>query len=333
MSWFLGIGVEQNKLAGMVLNSKSQQVLEPLENFATMGIPSTSKSQKKSGLVTEFGTWKQVGPVDYLKAYNIQIPDGVRSKHQVYEFQVRDTKVQIPALVLMRALFSPSRHLLPMMFRPQVLDDVGYLSGSDLKIQADWVQPGYRCMTDAIRSTLRWLFAFPSANEMAHSVHENALQGAIALKLPKAVVRLSVRGKKIENTYYANEIVISKIIAQEPTFNYAIGISSLVTEAPCPRAKAPDESIPLRDNQVALSDVEWQLVEPVLLANGRGPVKLSQRDLFDAVLWKLHSGMPWRRMTYKTGSYVHASQAYRNWLERGSFKTALDLLRTSRQPA
>lgn len=333
MNWVLGIGVEQNKLMAMILNEDGTNTAAPLECLVTTGTPLSSVVQKKTGLVTDMGTWKPVAPTDYLSAYDIQIPAGSMSDHQVYEFQVRDTKVQVPALVLLRALFLPSKYLLPTMFRPQALDEVGYLNGAELEIQADWVQPGYRCMTDAIRNTLRWMFAFPSANEMALSVHENALRGAIALRLPKAVARLSVRGRKIENTYYATEVVISKIIAQEAAFSFANGISSLITEARGSSAKAPDESIPLRDSQVALSDVEWRLVEPVLLANGRGTTKLSQRDLFDAILWKLHSGMPWRKVTYKTGSYVHASQAYRIWLERGTFEATLDLLRTLRQPA
>lgn len=333
MNWLLGIGVEQNKLVAIALNEKGEQVPVPLENLVSTGTPSKPESQKKSGLVTELGAWKAVEPSKYLEAYDIEVPVGLRSEHPVYEFQVRDTKVQVPAIVLMRALFVPSKHVLPMMFKPQAMDDIGYLNGDDLEIQADWVKPGHRCMTEGIKSTLRWMFAFPSANEMANSVHENALRGRIDLKLPSATVRLSAHGKKIGNTYYATEIVVSKIIAQESPFSFACGFSSVVTKARGSFAKAPDESIPLRDYQVELSDSEWKVVQPVLLANARGTAKLSQRDLLDAILWKLHSGMPWRKVTYKSGSYVHASQAYRNWLERGTFKAALDLLRTMRQPA
>lgn len=332
MNWLLGVGVEHNKLVAIALNEKGEQVPVALENLVSTGTPSKTKSQKKSGLVTELRTWRLVEPSEYLEAYDIETPVGLRSEHQVYEFQVRDTKVQVPAIVLMRALFVPSKHVLPMMFKPQAMDDIGYLNGNDLEIQAAWVKPGHRCMTDAIKNTLRWMFAFPSANEMANSVHENALRGRIDLKLPAATVRLSVRGKKIESTYYATEIVVSKITAQESPFSSLCDVSSLVTETRGSAAKAPDESIPLREDQVALSDYEWQAVQPVLLANGRSTAKHSQRDLLDAILWKLHSGMPWRKVVYKTGSYVHASRAYRIWLERGTFNAALDLLRDMRRP-
>lgn len=330
MYWALGIGVEQNKLVARMLNRNGTQTSAPLESLTSSGIPVNPKEQKKPGLVTEFRTWRKINPKEYLAAFNIEISEEVESNHQVYEFQVRDTIVQVPTLVLMRALFLPSKYLMPRMFKPHALEDIGYINSSELQIQADWAQPGYRCMTVAIRNTLRWMFAFPSANEMAHSVHENAIEGAITLALPQVIVRLSVHGKKIKNTYYATELIVSKIVAQELPFTFSSNCPIVVTESSKSLVIAPDDSIPLLNGQVTLSDGEWQMVEPVLLAYGRECTKLCQRNLFDTILEKLHSGIPWRKMTYKTGSFVHASRAYRFWQQKGTFQAALNLLKTLR---
>jgi hypothetical protein len=331
MDWATGIGIDGGKLTATFSDKDGRTTFRNLSSLVSDGVPTIAKLQRKGGLTTDFSSWKTVHPSSYAAVFDLDAEVLLLSEHKIYEFQCRETKVQVPALVVMRALFYPARHLLETMFRPQALDAVAFFDNETVYIDSSLKKGGYSWASDAVRSSLRWMYSFPTAFRMAHSVHEHAMRGRLGLVLPDASVKVSVSGKKVGDTYYATEMSFTKIFALEQTFEHLPKMPLLVFETIGSQAKPADTTIPIGAYGLELCDDEWNEVAPVLLAKTRPHQRARQRELFDAVLKKLYTATPWRKMTYEVGNYVDASQAYRVWKEGGTFEPALELLRTLRQ--
>jgi len=75
-----------------------------------------------------------------------------------------------------------------------------------------------------------------------------------------------------------------------------------------------------------LSDEQWSMVEPVLAECDppapKGPDRVDQRSVMDAVIFRLRTGCQWNRLPkeYPDDSTVH--RHFQRWVERGVF-TAL----------
>jgi transposase len=75
-----------------------------------------------------------------------------------------------------------------------------------------------------------------------------------------------------------------------------------------------------------LSDEQWSMVEPVLAECDppapKGPDRVDQRAVMDAVIFRLRTGCQWNRLPreYPDDSTVH--RHFQRWVERGVF-TAL----------
>ena len=75
-----------------------------------------------------------------------------------------------------------------------------------------------------------------------------------------------------------------------------------------------------------LSDEQWAMVEPVLAEYDppahKGPERVDQRAVMDAVIFRLRTGCQWNRLPqeYPDDSTVH--RHFQRWVERGVF-TAL----------
>jgi len=333
MSWTLGIGVNNKSLVAKILSDEGVAFYQPLSQLISNGIPTPVQITRKVDIDTSFASWQKVESHEYTNAYGLKVPLGAKSMHSIFEFKFRKTRILVPALVLIRALFIPNKALLRVSFQAQFLESIGFIGKSGLNIDSPWHKPGYRLMSANIENALRWMFSFPSAYRMAHSVHEAAIRGRIDLKLPKAKARVNVEGLKIKNTYYASKLSISKITAEELPFDDIKEISPLVHYLGAPQGTNKTYVIPTNENgDIQITDSEWQHLEPLLLAepNGR-KYKLSQRGIFNGIISKLHFNTPWRKTCYQTGTFIHASRAYQFWKKRGTFDVALELLRQLRQ--
>jgi len=326
MDWVTGIATANGQIVAKMADKYGNTDLVKLDDLVRVGLPSATKVAKKNGRASKFRDWKIVPPENYIAAYNMDNRLNTGSNHQVFEFQIRKKTFQVPALVLMRALFYPARYLLARTFRPQVLDDLGFLDGEILTILDYRGDRSFTWASDAVLSSLRWMFGFPSAYKMAHSVHEHAMRGIVGLTLPKAEVGFVASGKRIEDTYYVNSITLTKLVANEPAFDFLPELSREIIKPDLNPKVAKAIKIPSRDNNVILSDEEWTAIEPILLFRSNYHFKLSQRDLFDCILIKFHSKIPWRKIECKSGTYVHVCHAYRMWNARGTFGPALEEL-------
>lgn len=336
MEWVTGIEVENGKLVATFVDREGNVGTRELQELATLGVPTSPGLLRKDGITTNLQEWRMVPATEYLLAHNALSCAAAQSRHQVYEFQVRQTKFQVPALVLMRALFYPGKHLLAAMFRPQGLDNLGRLEGDSLHLLQGLVRArgtgGYKWDNQAVRSRLRWMYVYPSAYRMAHSVHEHAMHGHIGITLPATTIQAVVTGKKDGDTYYVTDMAIRKIEPHEQAFDHLQPASSEVVqdrERPSMLTNVASDSV----YSSPLSDKEWDAIQPILVPNSIHRCMLPQRDLLDAVLFKLQTGTPWRKLLCKSGTYENAAQAYRTWKQRGTFGPAIEMLQMMRSLA
>ncbi len=77
-----------------------------------------------------------------------------------------------------------------------------------------------------------------------------------------------------------------------------------------------------------ISDEQWNLIKNLLpkrTANtGRKP--RDQRQMFNAMLWILRTGAPWRDLPERFGPWQTVYDYYRNWRDRGIFEKILQSL-------
>lgn len=334
MTWVTGLTAEGGKYLAEGITKDGEITLHDISELGTFGIPdSETTSTKRVHTTDTFETWSALeDPSEYLAAFGVELPPGIESHHQIYQFDEGRTRYVVPALALMRAFFRPLKYLLPEMFKPQALDRTGFLMFSTpsptFVIDAYWASPGFRCATPSVERALTWMATAPSALRMANSVHQNALKGRIALVLPSATSNFTVRGKKIGNTFYVSSLNISRIFITESSNQGSTSSLSEFSYIENGAVTASKRDIPCgSDGQLSLSDSEWMIIEPVLLRQTRmNKVVLSQRDIFNDVIKKLATGVSWHRMAYRTGTWVNASRAFQVWRKSGCFDDALAIL-------
>lgn len=77
-----------------------------------------------------------------------------------------------------------------------------------------------------------------------------------------------------------------------------------------------------------ISDEQWNLIQHLLpkrtACTGRKP--RDQRQMFNAMLWILRTGAPWRDLPERFGPWQTVYDYYRNWRDRGIFEKILQSL-------
>ena len=338
-----GVGFEDNMFVGHSVARSGEMTTFPLEDLHDRGLPKAS-STKRRRIDTNFAQWREVGAREYLEAHGFSLPDAVVTDLQIFEAEVDGRRFVIPALALMRALFRPAKHLLPMMFRPQALDQVGQMEASaeglTFKVDAPWATKGLagRCVDWS--TALNWMFFYPSAFKMAGSVHQNARTGRIALALPTAEARIVCTGLEFGRTLFVTEASVMSVLPLDAAIHDLAGLPRTIslhqgTLNKCTRYGHASErtSVHLHpDGTSNVSDAEWVEIERLIMAarEREKPFKLSQRDLLDGVLQKLATNASWRGVDYKVGTWVNASAAFQRWTKRGTLAAILGVLEESR---
>ena len=77
-----------------------------------------------------------------------------------------------------------------------------------------------------------------------------------------------------------------------------------------------------------LSDAQWLVVErliplPVVRADGRGRPWKPARLVFDAILWVLRTGAPWRELPKEYPSYQTCHRRFQQWVRNGTLERIL----------
>jgi putative transposase len=73
-----------------------------------------------------------------------------------------------------------------------------------------------------------------------------------------------------------------------------------------------------------LADVEWALVEPLLIRSGKpGPKHGDLRRVVNALLYQVHTGCQWRYLPSEYGPWTRAWSQFRRWSVNGTWSRVL----------
>jgi transposase len=78
----------------------------------------------------------------------------------------------------------------------------------------------------------------------------------------------------------------------------------------------------------ALSDAQWERLRPLLPPppTGRGRPRRDDRLIVDGILWRLATGVPWRDVPARFGSWRTVYSRFRRWQRAGVWERALAAL-------
>ncbi len=278
-----------------------------------------------------------------LERLGFRFAPGVENKHGAFELLLGDHVAVLPALLLMRGLFAPSRYLLPIVFQPQALDAISWLAPTELGyrmvVDANWYKTSVR--THNVRDcapVLAWLRCCRSAEMMMASIHMNALRGDLALRPPQATADLKLAGLWAGNRLFITELrMMSVLVNETPTLSIdgfrpliKFAARQLHGERLGARAEPNEYVLPHPDGTYEISDSEWKLLAPLFDSGYPNRARLDPRRLHDGVLRKLAMGTPWRTMNYSVGDWRNAAFAYHKMKKTGKIQKFLETLRESR---
>jgi putative transposase len=67
-----------------------------------------------------------------------------------------------------------------------------------------------------------------------------------------------------------------------------------------------------------LSDAEWAVIEPLLPNKSRGVERVDDRRVLSGILWRLHSGAPWKTIPRETyGPHTTCYNRFVRWRKAG----------------
>ena len=72
-----------------------------------------------------------------------------------------------------------------------------------------------------------------------------------------------------------------------------------------------------------LSDVEWEFVRPLLPVSARGRKRLDDRMVLNGIVWKFRTGVAWRDVPERYGSWATLHTRLRRWAKDGTFERML----------
>ena len=339
MDWALGIAVENGRLVVEGIGRGGDLEICDIAELGTCGVPTCSQLVKHKGTL-EFGSLVAGSADDYLSALALPVPKQSANRHMVLKGKFDGVQVVIPTLVLMRALFRPTKFLLPLMFRAQALDRVRFLdftrAPTEVVVDATW-NGTYRT-GDEVRQCISWMTFFPSAIRCASSVHEFAMRGQIGMDMPHGSARATMDGLKVDGVVFVTEMRLIAVHADEEPIFSAAGCSRDFVLRDVYRSGSSKGSlteiskVPNGQNgDLDVSDSEWKAVESTLLeGQWRLRETINQRHLFDAILKKINYGTSWRTLVSKSGTGNNARFAERSWRSRGTLLPSLEILRTMR---
>jgi transposase len=75
-----------------------------------------------------------------------------------------------------------------------------------------------------------------------------------------------------------------------------------------------------------LSDAEWKRIEGILPVRTGPRSKRGDRDFVNAVIWRVRTGVPWRDLPERFGSWKTVYNRFDRWAKRGVWKRLFEEL-------
>ncbi|MFE4414453.1 IS5 family transposase [Streptomyces sp. NPDC056821] len=72
-----------------------------------------------------------------------------------------------------------------------------------------------------------------------------------------------------------------------------------------------------------LSDAEWDLLRPLLPTAATGRPRLDDRMVLNGIVWKFRTGVAWRDVPERYGSWATLHTRFRRWAKDGTFERML----------
>lgn len=307
-----------------------------LDRLGLYGLPDAADARRRAEV--GFDEWEPATIAEYASAFGLNAPMG--SAHEVWAFQYNSIRFVVPALALMRAMFRPNHHVMPLLFRPQSLEDACTYAGSGphghIALLGGFRGSNHSRERASITEPLSWMYCFPSARAMWASAFGASQEGRLTVKLPQASARMVLHGRMHAQNFYATRLALVSVVAKEDPFEFASDHSRTICFHVMDEAmasgfksnKTRDESIGLRDGEYALSDEEWRAIEPIVLRRGGGPgFKYDPRAIVDAILAKQCQGTSWTETAYPPGiQHTTVCVAFCRWQKNGRWARVLQTL-------
>ncbi len=342
MEWALGVSLETSSIEVFTSNEGIEH--RRIEEIARerIKLPRTTKPYRVL-YEGSLSSWSLSDPGEYLAGVGIVLPEGCLNHHEVFKFTGNDgLTMHVPALVLMQAFFKPNRLLFPAAFT---------MAGSDLFAYVDYGQKPPTVVVDNLAYTrhisrcresaapnkpVEWLQLSKSAKQAMHSIYLAASTGALRMHLPLGDFRIALHGRRVGNrVFVTTATLIAMTIPAEDSVtetSEAMIFHSMADPLRKVKVSAGGIKIPLQsDGASSITDQEWQLIEPILTPKRKAQrVIHSRRDLLDAILLKLSSGMWWAKVPTKGFKTPDLSWTFRSWKADGLFDQVLEILRITR---
>lgn len=342
MEWMLDVVRSFGRTEARVLDAGGELNRVQLSELHLRGLPAVVP-EVSGRYKVNFAELRPTRIEPELERLGFRFAPGVANKHGAFELLLGDHVAVLPALLLMRGLFAPSKFLLPIVFQPQALDAISWLAPTELGyrmvVDANWYKTSVR--THNVRDcapVLAWLRCCRSAEMMMASIHMNALRGDLALRPPQATADVKLAGVWTGNRLFITELRMMSVSVNETPSLSIDGFRPLIKFAArqlhgekLGAKTEPNEFVlPHPDGTYEISDSEWQALAPMFTSRYSNRALLDQRRLHDGVLRKLATGTPWRVMNYSVGDWRNAAFAYHQLKKKGLLQTLLDTLRDSR---
>jgi hypothetical protein len=304
MDLVTGIELHDGEATAKAIGPNDRCVLFPVEELGKRGLLSPRTTNRS--VTTNLDDWRPVTFDEY--AFGVG-RNAVNAQHGAWAFTDGQSRIVVPALALMRALFRPHPTLLPRLFRAQSLEDL-------CSFDPTLAQPGVRLeriIANAsenltLAKRLSWFACFPSARAAWASIHLHARAGRLDMLLPRASIKLMIhcapqgRGAYVHNSYVTG-LTICSVQIQEAPFDFAAAHERSIDFLSAGAASELTTGIEASAQRLGptyqpLSDEEWEVIRHVLARPNGTKVTRGQ---VDAALHKLISGIPWRKLPYAPG--------------------------------
>jgi len=342
MEWALGVSLDTSSIE--VFTSNEGIDLRRIEDVASARLQARHTTKPYRVLYEgSLSSWTLSDPGEYLAGVGIVLPEGCLNHHEVFKFTGNDgLTMHVPALVLMQAFFKPSRLLFPAAFT---------MAGPDLFAYVDYGETPPTVVVDNLAYTrhisrcresaapnkpVEWLQLSKSARKAMHSAYLAASAGALRLHLPLGDFRIALHGPRAGNQIFVTSATLIRMTI--PAEDSVTGMSetmifhSMADPQRKTKASVGGLKIPLHsDGASSVTDQEWQLIEPILTPKRKTQSVIhSRRELLDAILLKLSSGLWWAKVPTRGFKTTDLSWTFRCWQTEGLFDQVLDVLRATR---
>lgn len=340
MDWLSEVVVSRGRMQGLVFKDKGEVEYLEIGDFYQSGIPKEEDIVIRARL--DSADFSPVVSEDVLSHFGLVLPNGWHNKHTLWQVTAQNRRLFVPALALMRAMFVPTRFMLEEFFKPQAVDQVSWSNHEtppSIHLEAPWARQAKGLRLRDPSPLLAWIHSRPTARVMADSVHVSALSGKVHMELPLCQMDLRLHGITRSTDVLVTTIEVMSIESEEASYS---GVNAPKMCIPGKSRKSPTAYAPHKelqeysvlenkDGTVFISDEEWPDILEILqqFRDVRGG-RLNKRQLLDGILVKLHTKKPWRKCTYRVGSWNNAAQTFRDMEAKGSLLPVLKYLRESR---